>query len=48
MMDGHMPMMPMAWGMGLLWLLLVVVLILAAAALLKYLLSGRRRGERDG
>ena len=39
---------PMMWGMGLVWLLVVVVLILGAAALLKYLLSGRRRGERDG
>ena len=47
-MQGHGPMMLMIWGMGLLWLLVVVVLLLGAAALLKYLLFGRRRGERDG
>jgi hypothetical protein len=33
--------------MGLLWLLVIVVLVLGATALLKYLLSDRRRGERD-
>jgi hypothetical protein len=36
----------MMWGMGLLWLLMIVVLLLAAAALVKYLLSGRRTGQR--
>jgi hypothetical protein len=41
-------MMPMMWGMGLLWLLVVVVLVLGAAALLKYLLSGRRRDGPRG
>jgi hypothetical protein len=48
MMQGYGSMMPMMWGMGLLWLLVLVVLILGAAALLKYLLSGRRRGDRNG
>src|SRR3954454_15150916 len=48
LMQGYGPMMPMMWGMGLLWLLAVVVLVLGAAALLKYLLSGRRRGGARG
>jgi hypothetical protein len=48
MMQGYGSMMPMMWGMGLLWFLVLVVLILGAAALLKYLLSGRRRGDRNG
>ena len=43
MMEGGSAMM---WGMGLLWLLVIVVLLLAAAALVKYLLSGRTRGQR--
>jgi hypothetical protein len=37
----------MMWGMGLLWLLVIIVLLLAAAALVKYLLSDRRKGQRD-
>jgi hypothetical protein len=37
---------PMMWGMGLFWLLVIIVLLLGAAALIKYLLSGRPRGER--
>jgi hypothetical protein len=49
MMQGSGAMMPMMWGMGLLWLLVVLVLVLGAAALLKYLLSGlRRSAERWG
>jgi tellurite resistance protein TehA-like permease len=36
----------MMWGMGLFWLLVIIVLLLAAAALVKYLLSGRRTGQR--
>jgi hypothetical protein len=36
----------MMWGMGLLWLLVIIVLLLVAAALVKYLLSGRTRGQR--
>ena len=37
----------MMWGMGLIWLLVIVVLLLAAGALVKYLLAGRRTGQRD-
>jgi type IV secretory pathway VirB2 component (pilin) len=37
----------MMWGMGLFWLLVIIVLLLAAAALVKYLLSDRRKGQRD-
>lgn len=46
MMDGMMEGGAMMWGMGLFGLLVIVVHLLAAAALVKYLLSGRRRGQR--
>jgi hypothetical protein len=47
-MQGYGPMVPMMWGMGLLWLLVVVVLVLGAAALVKCLLAGRRRDGPRG
>jgi tellurite resistance protein TehA-like permease len=36
----------MMWGMGLFWLLVIIVLLLAGAALIKYLRSGRQKGQR--
>ncbi len=38
-MQNMMDMGPMAWGMGLIWLLTLAVLVLGIAALVKYLSS---------